>query len=117
MPTIHSTGTVVNGGVYQLHLSHHYSNPNRQVNAFFYVVGFLVEFPDKSSNINPFLVSFEEEKAINLQQTGYRATCTCPNAGPKGGEGEAFPAGIYMRTVATTLATPADFPLAAIVSF
>lgn len=42
---------------------------------------------------------------------------TCPNAGPKGGEGEAFPAGIYMRTVATIFAMPADFPLAAIVSF
>lgn len=41
--------------------------------------------------------------------------CTCPRAGPKGGEGEAIPAGIYIRTVATSF--PSVFPLPAIIGF
>ena len=43
----------------------------------------------------------------------YRAvkSDTCPKAGPKGGDGEAFPAGMYIRTVATNF--PSFFPLAA----
>ena len=37
---------------------------------------------------------------------------TCPKAGPRGGEGEAIPAGMYIRTVATNF--PTAFPLPAI---
>ena len=70
---------------------------------FLDVLRFLIEFFAKQSNVYPPL----QNVSINITMLGPTwGGRTCPRAGPRGGDGEAFPAGMYMRTVPITLETP-----------
>ena len=61
----------------------------------------------KQSDVYPPLQNHLFINYINITMLGpTRGGRTCPRAGPRGGDGEAFPAGMYMRTVPITLETP-----------
>ena len=69
-----------------------------------------IELLTEQSNINPSLAAKKILTTIVLSVSEYIEPLTCPRAGPRGGEGEALPAGTYMRSTWDTaflLAFPA----------
>ena len=87
-------------------------DPDRNRDAFFDILSVLVKFFAEDTNIDSSLRKQDHHGTLrNIMQ---HETLTCPSAGPRGGEGEAFPAGIYIRKVPNTFAVPLAARLAAI---
>ena len=74
------------------------SDPNWNGDPFSDVLGLLIELLAKASNVDPPLQTPNGSR----ERQAAPSSRTCPSAGPSGGEGDALPAGMYMRSEPST---------------